>query len=110
MCVQVCVCSFLPWADFFADVSQVIELCHILRCADITVRSDRCCQLPEARCRRLHQPLARTNHKPVLLRPVSLLVVSGLFSLLVTVQYVAKGVLDFGQCLRRTLVFTAVNE
>lgn len=30
----------LPWADLFGDVSQVVELSHVLRRADVTVRSD----------------------------------------------------------------------
>lgn len=40
VCVCVRVCVFLPWADLFGDVSQVVELSHVLRRADVTIRSD----------------------------------------------------------------------
>lgn len=89
----------VPRADVLADVSQVVQLSHVLRCGDITVGFNGRHQLPQTRCWRLYQPLAWTNHTPVPLWPIHVLVASRLLPILVIAEDVAEGVVGLGQCL-----------
>jgi len=90
------VCVFPPRTDLLGDVGQVVELSEVLRRGDVAVGFDDRRQLLQARRRRLHQPLARANHAPVLLRPIGVLVAS---RLLVDVADVTVRVLGLGQRL-----------
>lgn len=88
--------AFVPGADFFADVGQVVQLGDVLGGGHDGAGFHRRHQLPQTRRRRLHQALARTNHTPVFLGPVPVLVPARLLPSLLGFQNVAERVLSFG--------------